>query len=252
MVTYTCPTCRQALSVDEALIGKEVRCPKCAASSVVSGAPAAMAAREDTKRCPFCAEQINAAATKCRHCGEFLEGSGLGSRTAYWAGDRLVVPPNGAITASCCVICGGPPNNGVKQKEFTYVPPWCYFVLLLGLLPGAVVCTIMQKKSSIALPMCPSCRSAWTTATAAAWLFGLFGLVGCPWAGGYIGYLVDTRDGALLGSFAGFFAWLIGLVLIQVLWLNRTRPACKLIDDSGTWLKLPNAAAVQASMSQPR
>ena len=35
----------------------------------------------ETKRCPYCGEEIMATAKKCKHCGEWLDGSGHGSNS---------------------------------------------------------------------------------------------------------------------------------------------------------------------------
>ena len=54
----------------------------------------------DTKRCPWCAETILAAARKCKHCGEFL---GDGRRSAHhdqpFAGTFLRTPTRGRRSA---------------------------------------------------------------------------------------------------------------------------------------------------------
>jgi len=41
---------------------------------------------EAMKSCPFCAEQILAAAIKCKHCGSALDGSGPRPQSIHLAG----------------------------------------------------------------------------------------------------------------------------------------------------------------------
>jgi phage shock protein PspC (stress-responsive transcriptional regulator) len=49
----------------------------------------------DTKRCPYCAEEIRTEARKCRHCGSFVDGSNALTRTWYRS-------PEGRMIAGVC------------------------------------------------------------------------------------------------------------------------------------------------------
>jgi TM2 domain-containing membrane protein YozV len=97
MIVISCPTCANTGKVPSDFAGKTVRCPKCKGKIQVPATgtgdtftpqtikppienePSKSAAESQT-RCPFCSEPIQAAAKKCKHCGEWLDGAQRGEK----------------------------------------------------------------------------------------------------------------------------------------------------------------------------
>lgn len=86
-LTFTCPHCEQSLEIPEELFGQTVECPSCSGTIQLPEpeqpdeqpspvqSPTIDQPQKQTRDCPFCGEDILSTARKCKHCGEFLDGS---------------------------------------------------------------------------------------------------------------------------------------------------------------------------------
>src|SRR5436190_944638 len=82
-ISVACPACGAKLKAPDNAAGRTVKCLKCgeaiavpsaaAVSPVPVQSPAQPVPTSNSKPCPFCGEQILAAAKKCKHCGEVID-----------------------------------------------------------------------------------------------------------------------------------------------------------------------------------
>ncbi len=131
-----CPRCNESLEAEEEWMGIEIQCPYCygnvnvenpdqkyqeAAKRILSG----QKSQEVKSRCPFCAEEILAAARKCKHCGEFLDGTQVRNNNATSFVSLADEPEK--------VLWTGTPSH------LYYVGYYVFGVLLMGLYIGFIL-----------------------------------------------------------------------------------------------------------------
>ncbi len=88
MISFDCPNCGKNLKTKDDKAGMKSRCPQCSEIIEIPQADGGGAADDNpyaydagdgkddgTKECPACGETIQAAAVKCKHCGEMLKKS---------------------------------------------------------------------------------------------------------------------------------------------------------------------------------
>ncbi len=120
-----------------------------------------------------------------------------------------------------CARCGAP-STFIKDKSFSWCPPWVGVLILVGLLPWLIVWIILTKRMTVPVPLCDRHKGHWswrtwfTVLSLLALIAGSIGTV-ILWANLKQGGRADDVVGFVcMGSVGLFIVWIIVVAVLQM------------------------------------
>ncbi len=173
-----------------------------------------------------------------------------GAPAAFQIAGPNLVAMSGAPLPDVCLKCGAQGGVVRKNRRFQWVPQWAYVVLVLSLLIGAIVIMIVQKRGTLDVPLCPSCKSRWDVATLAM-TGAVLGILVVLLAVGVVAASGVLGDYGPIFALLLFGAWLVGVVVVSRVFVRARTVWAKRIENG--WITVagvhPNALAALASFA---
>jgi hypothetical protein len=165
-VEFNCPHCEQSLEIPEDMFGQTVECPSCNGSIQLpepepqaektpplqpkypAPSPSSLPPQKESRDCPFCGEKILAIARKCKHCGEFLDGT---RPTQMQSISQSKPYPSTETDKPVCQLCGAGMSETVVSSgncsgivvaliAFAIGILITVFLPVVGIIIGPIIC----------------------------------------------------------------------------------------------------------------
>lgn len=118
---------------------------------------------------------------------------------------------DGNIPAVC--VCCGEAATTTRTKSMQWFPPWVHILILAGLLPYAIVASILTKRAKVKMPFCDQHKGHWFHRSLLMWGTFFLGLI-LGGGGLILGINLERHN---QDTFMPFIC--IGATMLFVLWL---------------------------------
>lgn len=166
----------------------------------------------------------------------------------------MIAPRDAFLPDERCCLCGAEGDVVVKSRRFTYTPSWVYLGLIGGIVPLFILALIGQKRGKLDIPSCAPCKLQWTLSEVLTNVFAILGLFACPALGAGIGHALDApgqEDGLFIGMLVGLVGWIVGIVLLKLLWCRKSQARCVRIEGEEISLAFPRPEVTRRALEPP-